>query len=102
MNEINRDIVAAETVRKMREENITNVIWDIRETNLDYSLVGSHLVIADIAKLELMNTDHVAVVYRNDEDQHKHASNVAFNRSTNIQYFKDNIEDARNWLFKIS
>lgn len=68
--------------------------WDIRETHLDYSLIGSHLVIANIDNLGLKNTDRVAVVYKNDEEKHKHASTVASNRGGNIKYYKDNIEDA--------
>lgn len=100
MNEKNRDTVATETVKKMREDNISHVIWDIRETHLEYSLIGSHLVIANIANLGLKHTDRVAIVYKHDEEKHKHASTVAANRGGNIQYFKDNIENAQKWLLK--
>jgi hypothetical protein len=94
MNEINRETVAFETVEKMREEDISMVTWDIRETKLEYYLMKA-IRIADLAKFELMNTDHVAVIYRNDAEQYKHASNVDFNRSINIYYFKDDLEAAR-------
>jgi len=73
---------------------------DIRETHLEYSLIGSHLVIANIANLGLKHTDRVAIVYKHDEEKHKHASTVAANRGGNIQYFKDNIENAQKWLLK--
>lgn len=35
MNEKNRDTVATETVKKMREENISHVIWTLEKHTLN-------------------------------------------------------------------
>jgi hypothetical protein len=98
MDELSRDKIALETVNVMRKENISDVIWDIREIKLQYSLLKSHLVVINIANLGFLPADHLAVVYLNDTEQHQHASNVAANRFHNIRYFYNNLDEAREWL----
>lgn len=90
------------TLKIMREEQISNVIWDIREVHLVYSLGGSHLIVKKINDFGFLLFDNIAVVYKQNEEQHKHADNVASNRNKNIKYFKDNIEQARNLLLQFN
>ena len=98
MSEQERNRVGVETVRKMREDNVSKVIWDIREAELGYSLVGSHLAVLNLAALGIKNGDYVAVIYFHNQKQHEHAKNVAYNRGiTNLGYFL-NIEEGLNWL----
>jgi len=101
MDEFSRDKIALETVNVMRKENISDVIWDIREIKLQYSLLKSHLVVLNIANLGFLHTDHLAVVYFHDTEQHEHASNVAINRFPNIRYFYNNLDEANEWLSRI-
>lgn len=98
MNAVKRDEVINETLQIMRKENISNVIWDIRDVHLEYSLIGSHLIIEKITDFGLRLGDHVAVVYRNNKNQHAHADNVAYNKGLEIKYFRDDLESARKWL----
>jgi hypothetical protein len=48
MSEEERDNAARETIRAMRQDPISNAIWDIRGAKLAYSLIGSHLVVLDL------------------------------------------------------
>ena len=89
-----------ETFSLMRSENISNVLLDIREAYVVYSLIGSHSIIEQIHQYGFNSTDHTAIIYRNNEIQHSHADNVVFNKGLNIKYFKDDIEEARKWLLQ--
>ncbi len=93
-----RASVAQETLTLARENQITKVIWDIREATLDYSLIRSHAFALDIKSVGVTPSDSVAVVYRNNPEQHEHSSLVLANRGiTNVRYFTD-IEEAVDWL----
>ncbi|MDD4970664.1 MAG: hypothetical protein PHT07_14655 [Paludibacter sp.] len=100
MDEKTRNEIIHETVRLMRMENIPNVLWDIRKAFVVYSLIGSHSIIEQIHRFGFISTDHAAVIYRNNENQHGHADNVAFNKNRHIKYFRDDIEEARKWLLQ--
>ncbi len=100
MDEKSRDNLIKETVAFARKEGISRVIWDVRDTQLEYSLTGSHLVITKLKEMGLTYTDHLAVVYRNNRLQHEHGGNVASNRYINVMYFYDDIEAARKWLLQ--
>ena len=63
MSDKDRDRVALETIRTMREHGVSRAIWDIREAELDYSLLGSHLVVTNLAALGVNEADRIAVVY---------------------------------------
>jgi hypothetical protein len=102
MTKKSRNEAIIETIKMMRKEDISNVIWDIREVHLEYSLIESHLIIEQLNEFAIKLTDHVAVVYRNNENQHNRANNVAHNRNRNINYYKDNIEEARKWLYQFN
>jgi hypothetical protein len=98
MSEEERNRIAVETARKMRDNNITKAIWDIREAVLGYSLVGSHQVVMNLPALGITKDDYVAVIYFHNKEQHQHASTVAHNRGIyNLGYFQ-NIEEGINWL----
>jgi|GEM_PF-2921193 len=98
MSEKERQRIAMETVRRMREDQISKVIWDIREAKLAYLLIGSHQAVLGLEALGVQAQDRIAVIYFHDQEQHQHAKNVAFNRGIlNIDYFQ-NIEDGIRWL----
>ena len=98
MSETERNRVGVETVQRMRENNLSKVIWDIREAELDYSLIHSHMVVLNLAALGITSKDYVAVIYFHNQEQHEHAKTVAYNRSIfNLDYFQD-IQEGINWL----
>ena len=98
MSVAERNRVGIETVQKMRDNDVSKVIWDIREATLDYSLIDSHLVVLNVAALGIKNKDCVAVIYFHNKEQHEHAKTVANNRViSNLDYFQ-NIDDGINWL----
>ena len=98
MSEKARNHIAVETVRKMRDTNISKVIWDIRKAEVDYVLIYSHLAVLNLATLGVKHGDYVAVIYFHNKEQHEHARNVALNRGVfNLNYF-ENIEDGIAWL----
>jgi hypothetical protein len=82
----------------MRANQLSKVIWDIREAKLDYALIYSHQAVLNLAALGVQPGDYVAVIYFYNQEQHQHAKNVAFNRGIlNIDYFL-NLEDGIQWL----
>ena len=98
LSEKARNEIGVETVRMLRAHQVSKVIWDIREAKLDYPLIYSHQVVLNLAALGLQRGDYVAVIYFYDQEQHQHASNVAFNRGIlNIGYFLK-MEDGIQWL----
>jgi len=98
MFELLRDNIAFETVNTMRRENISKVLWDVRETELEHSLIGSHQAIVNLEALGVRRTDSIAVVYKNNSEQHEYASVVASNRGiTNVRYFND-LQSGIDWL----
>jgi len=98
MSVTERNHIGMETVHKMRDNDISKVIWDIREAKLDYSLIDSHLVVLNLAALGIKNKDRIAVIYFHNQKQHEHAKTVANNRVvSNLDYFQ-NIDDGINWL----
>jgi hypothetical protein len=100
MDEQSRDNAIRETVAFARKENIPRVIWDIRDAELKFSLIVSHIVIQKLKEFGFTYTDHLTVVYKNDKLQNEHASNAAFNRYNNVMYFYNDIEAARKWLLQ--
>jgi len=100
LDEKTRNEIILEGIQIMRAENIPNVLFDIRNANVVYSLIGSHSIIEQIHLYGFQNTDHCAVIYTNNENQHIHADNVAFNKNIHIKYFKDNLEEAQEWLLQ--
>jgi hypothetical protein len=102
MSEKERNRIGMETVRKMRHDQISKVIWDIREAKLAYPLIGSHQAVLNLGTLGVQSQDRVAVIYFHDQKQHQHAKNVAFNRGIlNIDYFQ-NLEEGIQWLLAIA
>jgi hypothetical protein len=98
MSESYRNNAARETLKAMREHRISKVVWDIREVTLDYSLIGSHSIILDLPSLGVLNTDFIAVIYRQDAEQHEHSSIVAANLAMdNIRYFRE-LQEGIDWL----
>lgn len=98
MSEKERDRVGVETIRKLRDNNISKVIWDLREAELDYSLIQSHMVVLNLPALGVKKEDYVAVIYFHNQEQHEHAQTVALNRSIfNLKYFQS-FEDGLAWL----
>jgi len=61
--------------------DLPKVIWNIYESQLDYSSLHSHLVVLNLPALDLKNNDYAAVIYFHNKEQHEHASNVAHNRT---------------------
>lgn len=93
-----RNSAAVETVHVMRENNLHKVIWDIRDAELDYSLVHSHTVVLNLAALGLKSEDSVAVIYFHNKEQHEHARLAAHNRAIyNLDYFQS-FEEGIRWL----
>ncbi|MBI3152456.1 MAG: hypothetical protein HYZ21_10000 [Chloroflexi bacterium] len=98
MSEKERNRIGMETVHKMRENHLSKVIWDIREAELDYSLIHSHLVVLNLAALGIKGEDSIAVIYFHNKTQHEHAKTTAHNRNIfNLNYF-ENIEEGIAWL----
>ncbi|MDD4970665.1 MAG: hypothetical protein PHT07_14660 [Paludibacter sp.] len=100
IDEKSRNEIIVVGLKFMREENIPNLLCDIREASVLYSLIGSHTIIEQIHHYGFKHTDHAAIVYTHNENQHIHADNVAFNKGLNIKYFKNDIEEARKWLLQ--
>lgn len=98
LSEKARNRIGIETVHIMRANQLSKVIWDIREAKLDYALIYSHQAVLNLAALGVQPGDYVAVIYFYNQEQHQHAKNVAFNRGIlNIDYFL-NLEDGIQWL----
>ena len=98
LSDKDRNRIGLETVGFMRDNNISKVIWDIREAPLDYALIYSHLAVLNLAALGVRKGDYVAVIYFHNKEHHQHAQNVAFNRGViNVNYFQ-NIEEGIQWL----
>ncbi len=98
MSESERNRIAVETTGIMKENQLSKILWDIRETQLDYSLIGSHTVIMNLEALGLKRDNFVAVIYFHNQEQHEHAKITARNRGIlNIGYFM-NILDGIQWL----
>jgi hypothetical protein len=100
MDEQSRDNAIRETVAFARKECIQRVIWDVRDTKLEYSLTGSHIVMEKLKEFGLTYTDRLAIVYKNDRLQHEHGANVAYNRYNNVTVIYDDLEAAREWLLQ--
>lgn len=93
-----RNRIALETLNAMRARHIQYVLWDIREAILDYSLIGSHMAVLNLKALGVSDQEFIAVLYKNNADQHEHASKVAHNRGiVNIAYFRE-MDKAIAWL----
>lgn len=93
-----RDDIAIETSKFMKDNRINKLIWDIRKVKLKYSLIGSHAAIMKLKYLGLESDMSVAVIYFYDAEQHEHAQTVAINRGiTNIKYFKS-FDEGLEWL----
>lgn len=98
IGEEERNRFVLDTLKVMRKHNIRKTICDIREVKLAYSLISSHNVILSLGNMGLEINDFVAVIYRNDKDQHEHSARVAMNRGmVNLHYFTD-MEEAIQWL----
>jgi hypothetical protein len=100
MDEQSRNNAIRDTVAFVRKENIPRLIWDVRDTHLEYSLTGSHIIITQLKDFGLTFTDHLAIVYKNDKEQHQHGVTAALNRYNNVMGFYDDIEAARKWLLQ--
>jgi hypothetical protein len=83
ISEEDRNKVGIETFHKMRENDIAKVIWDIRETELHYSLISVHLVVEDSrttddsSLIRIRKNDYFAVIYPHNKDLLEHANTVA-------------------------
>ena len=98
LSESDRNRIAIETSREMKERGISKAIWDIRDAKVSYSLIDSHEVALNLPALGLTPGDSVAVVYFHDREQHEHAKMAAHNRGTdNIDYFLE-MPAAIEWL----
>jgi hypothetical protein len=98
MSEEERDNAARETIRAMRQNPISNAIWDLRGAKLANSLIGSHLAVLDLPCLGLKKADSIALVFAHDREQHRHAKTVAHSRGiTNINNFTD-LQEGIQWL----
>ena len=102
LSESDRNRIAIETSREMKNRSISKAIWDIRDAKLSYSLIGSHEVVLNLAALGMTPNDSIAVVYFHDREQHEHARIAAHNRGTyNIDYFLE-MPAAIEWLISRS
>lgn len=91
--------VAGEALLQLRRRKATLVLWDIRETILKDSLIQSHRFMEELPSLGIRRSEFVAVLYRNNADQHRHSANVAANRGFgNVQYFYEDLPGAIAWL----
>ena len=98
LSESDRNRIAIETSRVMKERGLSKAIWDIRDAKVSYSLIGSHEVVLNLAALGMTRSDYVAVVYFHDREQHEHAKIAAHNRGVyNIDYFLE-MPAAIEWL----
>lgn len=98
MNVESRNKVALEKIKFMREKKIDRVLWDIRNAKLDYTLIGSHMIVTNLDKLGVTEKDRIAVLYELDKEQHEHSKNVALNRGIfNLSYFTRR-DEALKWL----
>jgi hypothetical protein len=85
-----RDDAGLETIQKMRGSRVSKAIWDIREAELDYSLIQSHLAVLNLGSLGVTREDFVAIISFHNQEQHEHAKTAAHNRGfLNIDYFLD-------------
>ncbi|MCE9500511.1 MAG: hypothetical protein K8R21_08445 [Leptospira sp.] len=98
LSAVARDAITREAVAIMREEKVPNFLWDIRNATMLYPLIESHNVVQKGPAFGITNSDRVAVVFKNNMEQHEHAATVAFNRGLNVKYFKIDIEKAIQWL----
>jgi hypothetical protein len=98
MTETVRDTTAKATLDAARANGIRHVLWDLRDAELAYPLIASHVMVKNLGRLGVEAEDSVAILYRNNAEQHEHAKTVAANRGiTNVAYFKD-AADAIAWL----
>jgi hypothetical protein len=98
MSETERYRIGVETNRKRMENNISKVIWDIREANFGYSLIGTHQVVLDISNYDIPKNVYFAIIYFHNKEQNEHAKTVANNRGLiNLGYFQD-LGEGINWL----
>lgn len=90
MDEQVRDAAAKATADVARAHGIRHVLWDLRDAELAYPLITSHMMVKNLDLLGVEAEDSVAILYRNNAEQHEHARTVAANRGiTNVAYFKD-------------
>jgi len=99
MTEKERVNMGKDSTRICRENNITRLIFDVREAELSYSLVDSHQAVLNLSELGMTKSDYAAVIYSdNNKEQLEHAKNVAYNRGVfNINFFQ-NLEEGMAWL----
>jgi len=99
MTEKERVNMGKDSTRICRENSINKLIFDVREADLNYSLVDSHQAVLNLSELGITKTDYAAVIYSdNNKEQLEHARNVAYNRGVlNINFFQ-NLEEGIQWL----
>lgn len=98
VSEAERISIGVETMHKCKENNINKVIFDIREAELGYSLIGSHLAVLSLSDLGVTKDDYGAVIYLHNQEQLEHAKTVAQNHGIlNVGFFQ-NIEEGIEWL----
>ena len=98
LTEPERISLGKEIVVKFKDNNINKVIFDLREAELGYSLIGSHLAILSLSDLGMTKDDYGAVIYSHDKEQMEHAENVAHNHNIfNVRFFQ-NINEGIEWL----
>jgi len=98
MSNTERVSMGRESTRKGRENNITKFIFDIREAELGYSLIGSHQAVLNLSELGISKDDYIAIIYFHNKEQLDHAKTVVLNRGIlNINFFQ-NIDEGIKWL----
>ena len=93
-----RDRIGLETLHKARGNDLSKAIWDIRDAELNYSLIQSHMMVLNLDALGVTDQDYIAVIYFHNKEQNEHASRVARDRSiVNIAYF-ESFDEGVAWL----
>ena len=96
--ETERISIGKDIALKCKDNNINKVIFDIREAELGYSLIGSHLAVLSLSDLGMTKNDYAAVIYSRNKEQMEHAKTVAQNHGVlNVNFFQ-NIDEGIEWL----
>ena len=98
LSESERLNIGVEIGRMCKENSINKAIFDIREAELGYSLMGSIQAVLGLSDLGMSENDYGAVIYSHNKDQLEYINDFARKRGIiNVGFFQD-IERGIAWL----